>query len=385
MANTLTNLVPDLYAALDVVSRELTGFIPAVTLDANAARAAKDESIRVPIAPAAAAEDITPAMSVPAAANQTITNAVVSITKSRAVPFSWNGEEQKGVNNGIGYKNLRVNQIAQAMRTLVNEVEADLAALHATTSRAAGTAATTPFATTLAGVANVRKVLKDNGAPDDLQLVMDTTAGASLRTLGQVSKANEAGNDILLRQGELLNIYGMQLRESAQVVTSTAGAMASATSTNAAFTVGQTAIPLATAGTGVVAAGDVITFANDTNQYVVASVSFAGANPASGDTITLAEPGLRKAQSAATRAITVVAAAARNVGFSRSAIILVARQPARPEEGDLALDVMEISDPRSGLTFEVAMYPGNRMVRYEVSLAWGCKNIKPAHTALLLG
>jgi hypothetical protein len=324
-------------------------------------------------------------MSIPAAANQTITNAVVSITKSRAVPFSWNGEEQKGVNNGIGYKNLRVNQVAQAMRTLVNEVETDLAALHATTSRAAGAAATTPFATTLAGVANVRKVLKDNGAPDDLQLVMDTTAGAALRTLGQVSKANEAGNDILLRQGELLNIYGMQLRESAQVVTSTAGTMASATSSAAAFTVGQTVIPLATAGTGVVAAGDVITFANDTNQYVVASVSFAGANPASGDTITLAEPGLRKAQSSATRAITVVAAAARNMAFSRSSIILVARQPARPEEGDLALDVMEISDPRSGLTFEVAMYPGNRMVRYEVSLAWGCKNIKPAHTALLLG
>ena len=31
---------------------------------------------------------------------------------------------------------------------------------------------------------------------------------------------------------------------------------------------------------------------NDTNQYVVASATFAGANPASGDTITLVAPGL---------------------------------------------------------------------------------------------
>lgn len=161
--------------------------------------------------------------------------------------------------------------------------------------------------------------------------------------------------------------------------------MANATSTAAAFTVGQTVIPLATAGTGVVAAGDVITFANDTNQYVVASVSFAGANPASGDTITLAAPGLRKAQGAATRAITVLATSPRNMAFSRSAIVLATRMPERPQEGDMAIDVMTIQDPRSGLAFEVAMYPGYRKVRYEIALAWGVKNIKPEHTATLLG
>lgn len=388
MANTLTSLIPDLYASLDVVSRELVGMIPSVTVDASVNRAAKDQAVRVSIAPAnTAGFDITPAMAIPSAADQTIGNTAVTITKVRGMPFSWNGFEQKGLNtNGAGYDMIRRNQMMQAMRALTNEIEADLCGLQSTFSRAYGTAATTPFGTSgdFTDATQALKILKDNGAPvSDNHLVIDTSAGANLG--GKQSNSSVEFNEQFLRQGIFRSITGMDIRESGQVVTQTAGAMASATSTSAAFTVGQTVIPLATAGTGVVAAGDVVTFANDTNKYVVASVAFAGANPASGDTITLAAPGLRKAQGIATRAITVTATSARNMAFNRSAIVLATRLPERPVEGDLALDVVTITDERSGLSFEVAVYPGQRMVRYEISAAWGVKNIKPAHTSLLLG
>ena len=386
MANTLTAITPDIYRALDIVSRELTGLIPAVTMDAAATRAAVGMNIRHESHPAGNVDDITPANVPPAPTGQTSGAVDVVITKSRAANFGFTGDEQKLLDAGAGYANTKEGKIAQAIRALVNEVETDLGALHATFSRAAGTAGTTPFATAndYTAASLVQKILKDNGAPgSDNHLVMDTTAGANL--LGKQSAVNAAGTESLLRQGVLVDLMGMPLRESAQIVSFVKGAMASATTNAAGYAIGATELVLATAGTGVVAAGDAITIAGDTNQYVIKSVVFAGANPAAGDTITIGAPGLRIAITTSATAITVIANSARNMCFNRAALVLAARAPARPEEGDGASDSMIITDPHSGLSLEFSIYPQYRQVRYEVGLAWGVKNIKPEHTALLLG
>jgi hypothetical protein len=322
---------------------------------------------------------VTPGVTAPNDGDQVIGNTAISITKARAVPFRWNGEEQRGINNGPGYANIKRDQIVQAMRTLTNEVERDLGAQYANASRAYGTAGTTPFGSDLSATANVLKILKDNGAPDaDLSLIINTTAGAKMRTLTQLTKANEAADTSLLRQGVLLDVHGFAIRESAGVKSVTKGAGASYTSDTSGYAVGSTAITLIT-GTGAVNAGDVVTFAGDSNQYVVASgVSAPGV-------LTLAAPGLLQAIPSSATAMTVGGSYTANMAFNRNAIVLVTRAPALPEEGDMADDRMVVTDPRSGLSFEVAMYRQYRQVRYELSLAWGSKVIKPAHCALLLG
>ena len=380
--NTITGLVPDFYEALDIVSRELTGMTPAVTMNASAASAGINQNIRVDVEPEGNIGDITPAMTIPDPTGQTSGFTDIQITKSRAAEFGFIGDDQLKLNSGPGYPGVRAQKIAQAIRKVTNEVEADLCGLYSTMSRAVGTAGTTPFGTAndYTAAALARQVLKDNGGDIDPQLVINTSAGVNM--IGLESAVNAAGTDSLLRQGVLLDVAGMPLRESAQILTPAAGTGASATTNAAGYAVGATVITLASAGTGTLLAGDVITFAGDANQYVLAS---GDADVSDGGTITLAAPGLRIAIGSSTTAITVIASAARNMCFARSALVLAARAPARPEEGDMAEDVITITDPRSGLSMEFAMYKGYRKVRYEVGLAWGVKNIKPEHSAIMLG
>jgi hypothetical protein len=52
---------------------------------------------------------------------------------------------------------------------------------------------------------------------------------------------------------------------------------------------------------------------------------------------------------------------------------------------DMADDVMTVTDPVSGISFDIAVYRQFMQIVYHVRLAWGTQGVKQAHTALLLG
>jgi hypothetical protein len=339
------------------------------------------QTLRSIVAPVnSSGADITPAMAIPSALNQSIGNKSLTITKSRFYGFSWSGEDIMAVDKGPGYLTIQQDQIAQALRTAVNEVEADIAAAaSAGASRAFG--ATADTAPLISDFSQAKKILDDNGAPgSDRHAILSTAGGVAVRGFSNLFKVNEGGDTTLLRQGQLGDLYGFALRESAQVVRPTAGAMTGAL-VNGALSIGATAIVFdtGTVNTTGIVAGDIITIAGDSNKYVVAT----GLAAASG-TITIAAPGLIKA-AADNAAITVFGTSSRNCAFSRNAIVLATRLPAIPPQGDMAIDRQVITDPRTGLSFELAMYPGYRMNTYHVSLAWGISVFKPEHLAIIIG
>lgn len=386
--NTLTGLIPSLYKGLDTVSRELTGYIPSVFRDTSAEQAAVNEPVTFPITPAGNVSDITPAMQVPEPTGQTIGNNSITITKSRAAEFGFVGEAKLGLDNGPGYNVVQADMFAQALRALTNEVETDLAvAAAAGASRAVGAPNTPLFATNIDSLSQMGKVLSDNGAPlSDRQMVIDTTTGAALRTLYGINDDRDWSKMPFGDQGILASPHGVAIRETGQPVAHTAGDGASATTDNAGYAVGSTAITLASAGTGAILAGDVITFAGDARQYVVVT---GDADVSGGGSITIQSPGLMQAIPTSATAITIVDNTGSDydvggVAFYRNAIALAARAPALPEGGDTASDRMVMTDPRSGLAFTVAVYKGYHKVRFDVSLAWGVKVLQERHTALLI-
>ena len=381
MGNTLTALIPILYRVFPFLHRELTGFIPAVTWDAGAARAALNQSIYVPTNPSMTAEDATPATTPPDTGDNAFGNEEIKITKSRVVPFRWTGDEQRSVAApGPGRMSLQEMQVFEAMRTLVNEVEADLAALYKRTARAIGSAGTTPFASNIDLLSDAYKLLDDMAVPrGGRQFVMDTAAGNKLRKLSNLQKVNEAGSSDLLRLGVLENLMGFDLRESAAVKLHTAGTGASY-QLNGAHSAAATTVAVDT-GSGTILAGDVLTIANgspaDDVKYVVNTALSAGS-------LAIGKPGL-KVGHVDNDAVTLAASYRANMIFHRSAIVLATRAPAIPTEGDMATDAMIVTDPFTGLSFEVRVYAQYRRVRYEIGLAWGCANVHPAFTGLIIG
>lgn len=381
MSNILTKLIPDLYQNLDEVSRELTGFLPSVARNSSAVRAALGEPVIVPVSTAMESGNVTPSMTVPEPEDFTMDNVAIQITKSRNVSFGLTGEEFQGVNNGVGANYILGENIKQAVRTLVNEMEKDVAIEAAVgSSRAFGTAGSTPFASDLTDAAHIKKILDDNGAPmGGRSLIIDSTAGVNLRSLTQLTNVGDAGTNMTLRQGELLNLFGFSIKESAGIYNVAQSSIEGVTLSAAEIGANELTIKAATSGS--LKAGDVITIAGDDNKYVVAE---SNSSLSAGNKIKIAKPGLLHAVADGS-SVTVVAASARNIAFTKNAIQLVTRAPALPAGRDAAIDSYILTDSRSGMAFEVRVYQGYRKMRMEVACAWGVKVIKPEHVATLLG
>jgi hypothetical protein len=383
MANVLTDLAADIYKAADVVGRELVGFIPSVTVNGDATtRAAKGDTIRSHFTRTPSVNSsFAPSMTIPEGTDQTVDNKTLTVDTYASVQIPWTGEDMKHVANGSGFETVYGDQILQAVRAIANTIEAYLwGVAYKGSSRAHGTAGTTPFGSNFNEMAELRQILVDNGCPMDNQvtLVMNTAAGTKLRNLAQLQKVNEAGSASLLRQGTLLELQQIMIKESGGVGLHTKGTGSGYLINMASgLAVGGTDVTVDT-GSGTVVAGDIVTFAGTTAHKYVVNTALAS------NVFSIGAPGSRVLE-ADNDAITVGNDYTPNVCFHKSAIELGIRPPAMPKGGDAAVDLMTFMDPWSGLAFEIAAYKGYMKSMFEIRCLYGAKVWKSNHVATLLG
>jgi hypothetical protein len=383
MANTLTSVIPTLQQAANTIGRELVGAIPACYKDITASRAAYNQSVNYPIVPILAASSVTPSNVSPSGADMTITAGTIVMDQLQKVSWNFSGEQLIALQTGdMPVREAILGDLfRQSQRTLVNQIENSLwVTAYKASSRAFGTAGTAPFGTAadFTDFSNIQAILNNNGAPQlDRHLVVGSAAMINLQGKQSVLfKANEAGTTELLRKGSIGEVMGLQIHNSYPIVQVTKGTGASYTTDSAGYAVGSTAITLIT-GTGTVLAGDVVTFAGDTNKYVVTT------GVAAPGTITLAKPGLRVAIAASPTAITVGNSYTPNLAFYRNALHLVMRAP--DSGGDSAVDEVTVTDDFSGLVFQLARYGQYMQSTWEMRVLYGTKAVNGEFIATLLG
>lgn len=378
MANSFTNILPVLTKAAQVVSRESVGMLRSVNLDASPQGVNLGATINLPKAPAASSTTWTPAVN-PTTADTTATGVQLSLTLAKEVPWHVTAEQASAMNKGDATAMRWFElQASQAFRTLANTIELYLWGLaRLGSSRAIGTAGTTPFASTLAAAAQVAQILDENGAPaQGRSLVMNPACAANAKALfANVASTQDRSS---FGAGILPEISGLMPQMSNQIAAVTKGTGASyLVNKTANLAVGDTTIPMDT-GSGTILAGDVFLIGTGGLYYVAKTALAAGS-------LTINDPGIYKA-ALNNAVVTVQATHVQNIALSRDALYAVVRPPLQdPDLASSGQEQVTVVDPVSGIAFGVYKKIGDGLTHYSARVIYGGVVVESRHIATLMG
>lgn len=375
MGNTLTAVTPKLLAQGLLALRQMAIMPRLVNNKYEAMAGEKGSTIDVPIPSAIAAVQVTPANTPPSTADVAPTSVSLPLDQWWEAPFYMSDQDILTAMNGT-----LPMQATEAVKSLANKVDNYILGLYTKFYGFTGTAGVVPFANgTTADATAARKILqKQLAPPGDRHYVMDPDMEANALNLRAFQDASWAGNTDVILNGTLNMRLGARWWMDQNVPTHTAGTITTGLICKAATAVAVgiktlTATTAASTGACALLIGDIITFAGDSQTYVLT----ANATQASAATdVTLAfEPGLKVAKTGS-EAVTVKASHAVNLLFHRDAIAFATRPLLGVVDSGLGCIINSAVDPISGLTLRLEITREHKRTRFSYDILWGAAVVR---------
>lgn len=378
MANTFTDMLPVIFAQALETLREACVLPRLVNTDFSDTPAGVGDTVNmvVPVATTDAAVSASASPATPP--DNTPTKVSVTLNRWRHAGYHLTDKEAGEITSGV-----KPGLQTEAIRALANGVNSYIFSLYKGIYGFAGTAGTTPFASTLTEASALRKVLNNQLAPPDSRyLVIDPDADANAVTL--LANAAYAADNSAQIEGRIGRRIGFDWYMDQVVPTHTAGTIttgliAKASTAVAAGVKSFLGTTAATTGACALVVGDVISIAGHTTTYTLTAAA-TQASAASDVTIAI-EPGLEQAL-VGSEAITVKASHVVNLGFHRNAFAFASRRLSSVAASD---KMMSVADPVSGLVLRAELIRQNKQDYVDFDILYGASLVRPALAARLAG
>jgi len=296
----------------------------------------------------------------------------------REAPFHLTDKEQKE-----SLDNVIPMQASEAIKSLVNTANAFIMAKYKGVYGTAGVAGTTPFATSTTEATDARKVLNNQLAPlDSRRCVIDPDAEAQALNLRAFQDMSFSGSAQGIVEGKINRKLGFDWFMDQQVPTHTSGTFTGTIDVNGAHAVGVAIVSVATGAAEAVDAleGDIITFAGDTQNYVVTADVTIGASTTGNIPIA---PVLQIALAGAEVVAAPIATHVVNLAFHRDAFAFASR-PLADSQG-LGNIIESATDPVSGLSLRLEISRQHKQVQFSYDMLYGAALVRRELAVRLLG
>ncbi len=375
MANTLTSLLVTIMSRGLPALRKACVMSRMVRTDFSMELSKVGKTIDLPVPSDLTVSDVTSTSTPLSPTALTPETKQISLNKWKRVHFALDDQELTQIEYS---QNFVPMQMEAAFKALGEQVNADLMALYADVYGYVGTAATTPFATTVAAATDARKALANQLAPFSPRYgVLNPDGMANALALAAFSNLQQTGDSGVIIEGLLGRKFGFDWAEDQQIPSHTAGTGASYLINNGGgYAAGIKTVTVDT-GSGTILVGDIVTFAGVTGTYVVTSAL-------SGNSFSF-YPGLAGAV-ADNAAVTLKATHVSNLAFHRDAFALCVR-PLDDVAQKLipSLQIVTMQDPLSGIPVRLEISRQNKQTLFDMDILYGVKTLRPEYACRIAG